>query len=318
MTIRYTCTGCESVLKIKDDKAGTKGRCPKCKMEFVVPQLASGEESPPVSDAADQPDESVDMPIDLTPEMADSSDFDPADVLGISATPARAFGFGSTPAGGDRKPSVAELMRDFEATKKKDRKEKSAPEISRPVASAAASAMSSADQTAGSAASALSRAYQQKRESASAPTVRPQDVKAAEQKALMIGFIKTRALPGIIAVALLGYGYIWWMNYEAYTGLPLVDVTGAVTKGGQPAAGVSLTFIPTIKDSQEDKRTMASGTTDKDGKFVLQYVAGHEGAPVGEYDIQVFGADGNPANLVGGESHVTVREDGANDFKFEL
>ena len=37
MTIRYTCTGCESVLKIKDEKAGSKGKCPKCKLEFLVP-----------------------------------------------------------------------------------------------------------------------------------------------------------------------------------------------------------------------------------------------------------------------------------------
>jgi len=37
MTIRYKCIGCESVLKIKDEKAGGKGKCPKCKLEFVVP-----------------------------------------------------------------------------------------------------------------------------------------------------------------------------------------------------------------------------------------------------------------------------------------
>ncbi len=43
MTIRFTCTGCGSVLKIKDEKAGTEGHCPKCKAAFRVPEL----ETPP-------------------------------------------------------------------------------------------------------------------------------------------------------------------------------------------------------------------------------------------------------------------------------
>ena len=38
MTIRYKCPECESVLKIKDDLAGTDGKCPKCKAKFVVPE----------------------------------------------------------------------------------------------------------------------------------------------------------------------------------------------------------------------------------------------------------------------------------------
>ncbi|MBS0206556.1 MAG: hypothetical protein JSS49_27010 [Planctomycetes bacterium] len=37
MTIRFTCAGCGSLLKIKDDLAGTDAKCPKCKTEFVVP-----------------------------------------------------------------------------------------------------------------------------------------------------------------------------------------------------------------------------------------------------------------------------------------
>jgi len=39
MTIRYTCVKCGSVLKIKDDRAGKDGHCPKCKASFVVPSL---------------------------------------------------------------------------------------------------------------------------------------------------------------------------------------------------------------------------------------------------------------------------------------
>lgn len=38
MTIRFTCDNCGSVLKIKDELAGTAGKCPKCKTRFTVPQ----------------------------------------------------------------------------------------------------------------------------------------------------------------------------------------------------------------------------------------------------------------------------------------
>ncbi len=41
MTIRFTCAECASVLKIKDELAGTSGRCPKCKTKFVVPATDS-------------------------------------------------------------------------------------------------------------------------------------------------------------------------------------------------------------------------------------------------------------------------------------
>ena len=38
MTIRYTCQSCDSTLNIKDEKAGQKGKCPKCGESFTVPQ----------------------------------------------------------------------------------------------------------------------------------------------------------------------------------------------------------------------------------------------------------------------------------------
>ncbi|MDB5389355.1 MAG: hypothetical protein JWM11_5001, partial [Planctomycetaceae bacterium] len=53
MTIRFKCVECNSVMKIKDEKAGTTGHCPKCKKEFVVPQPEHDEpeHEEPVSDA---------------------------------------------------------------------------------------------------------------------------------------------------------------------------------------------------------------------------------------------------------------------------
>ena len=45
MSIRVVCGKCASVLKIKEELAGTKGKCPKCKTPFLVPQVGESDES---------------------------------------------------------------------------------------------------------------------------------------------------------------------------------------------------------------------------------------------------------------------------------
>ncbi|MCA9048635.1 MAG: hypothetical protein KDA89_07890, partial [Planctomycetaceae bacterium] len=47
MVIRYTCEKCSAVLKINDDLAGSKGKCPKCKTTFVIPAPETDEDSDP-------------------------------------------------------------------------------------------------------------------------------------------------------------------------------------------------------------------------------------------------------------------------------
>lgn len=57
MTIRFTCDQCGSVLKIKDELAGTDGKCPKCKKRFVVPEVGADEtaKSPAKASEDDSP-----------------------------------------------------------------------------------------------------------------------------------------------------------------------------------------------------------------------------------------------------------------------
>ena len=84
MTIRFSCKKCESVLKIRDEMAGTKAKCPKCKRPFVVP-AAPTKDAPP--EQQQEPEESledlVDMPLELTPPVQFDTDsgLDPLDVL---------------------------------------------------------------------------------------------------------------------------------------------------------------------------------------------------------------------------------------------
>ncbi len=319
MTIRYTCRECASVLKIKDEKAGTNGKCPKCKTEFVVPTPASeddieveAEGTVDASSAAPPIDDDLDMPIELTPEVADDPDFDPLDVLSAPA-PARPAPAAtrSTSFGTDKKPSVAELMRDFEAGKKKDRKTESTPDAVRPQMTA------SPEQTAGSAANALSKAYQQKRESANAPKVSAKDVQAAEQRALLMEFVKKKAGPAIAAIAVVFYGYYWYMFSESYKGLPLYPVTGRVISQTEPVEGLRVQFRP-LAASIEDTRTSAEGTTAKDGSFRLVYEIPYDGAPEGKYEVVIFGSSGSPLALSEGTPMLSVSASGKNEFDINL
>lgn len=307
MTIRYTCTGCESVLKIKDEKAGTNGKCPKCKLDFVVP---SPEFDDAGADRESSPVDLVDMPIELTPDVPESEEFDPLAVLGgppgKSSKPAAAGS--ARPIMGDRKPSVAELMKDFEGSKK-NRREDSAPEVPRPTASSAA-------ETSGSAANALTRAYQQKRDSASAPSISAKDAKAAEQRILLMDFIKKTAIPGILIVSVLLYGYYRWNTKVDYAGPPLYQVTGQILKGGSPAAGYHLRFEP-ISAGIDDPRQLAVADCDAEGKFRVMYLLTNYGAPAGEYRIGIQDAAFQPVEQTEALT-LTVKTEGKNELKINL
>lgn len=316
MTIRYTCTGCESVLKIKDEKAGTKGKCPKCKLEFLVPNPDEADEEADAASVAlqeSEPEESVDMPIELTPDVPESDDFDPMAVLGApSPSTGRNSSFNDPGRGGsgDRKASVADMMKEFESAKKKD-KSRSGTETSRPAVASLAS------ETTGTAADALSRAYQQKRESASTATKSIKDVKAAEERALLMDFIKSRLAPALLVISLSLYGYYWWMTREVYTGPPLFAVTGQVLKSGAAASGVRIVFEP-IFAAPDDPRSSAMASSDAEGKFILMYTPAHAGAPAGEYKVLLTNENGIPVSPAAGPLTLTVEVEKPNEFKIDL
>ena len=326
MTIRFTCPECQSTLKIRDEKAGSDAKCPKCKRPFVVPQPdeQDGIEIEDASDSSTQTTPSsaappvdfpVDMPIELTPEVSSQTPFDPADFL--TSTPAAAR---NTPAAthaqassaSARKPSVAELMKDFENTKKsKDRdKGRKSADAPRPTASAA--------ETTGSAADALARAYQQKRDGASAPPpITKEDARAQEQRTATIAFLKTKLIPGLAALFVLGYAWSWYMNREIYEGPPLFEVSGTVLQDGKPLANATVDFAPANPTPSSDVLS-ATAITDDQGRFRLKAFDSQYGAPAGEYTVGITNSSGVPVNLPEGLIHQTVSADTPNDFSLSF
>ena len=202
-------------------------------------------------------------------------------------------------------------MKDFDAAKK-GREKRATSETVRTSAVAA-----SALETAGTAADALSRAYQQKRDSASAPSKSAKDVKAQQERALLTEFITRRALPGLLVVGVLVYGYFSWMNDEPWTGPELFEVTGQVSTAGTPAVGIQVFFEP-ISSGPEDNRSAVWATTDPGGNFRLMYDASHFGCPAGGYNIGFAGVTGKPLNRADGALTLTVKANETNDFKITL
>ncbi len=98
---------------------------------------------------------------------------------------------------------------------------------------------------------------------------------------------------------------------------PLGNVSGKVTMDGEPLAGVIINFKP------EDGR-MATGTTDKDGRYTLEYVYGAEGTKVGKSTVMFewpLGKGGKPIpkRYTGLDSELKVEvADGRNEFNFDL
>jgi hypothetical protein len=64
------------------------------------------------------------------------------------------------------------------------------------------------------------------------------------------------------------------------TGPAIYPVTGVVLRDGSPLADVSVEFVP-------DKGRPSAATTDKDGKFVLEYLEGSRGALKGNHKVRV-------------------------------
>lgn len=418
MTIKYTCSTCQVVMKIKDEKAGTDAKCPKCKTAFVVPSpdepddlelelelesdddddespaaakskpeqksvdadderprpkvnrlpkvrlpepdpddddsdeatdsdddlLALPPEKPRMSDD-DRPrprtsplpkvrlpepepeaaavksatdsadDDDIDEPIELTPStMRDDDDFDPMDVLSAKAKPTPRNP-SSKKDSGDRKASVADMMRDFSAPAA--REPGPAADVARPY-------VSSPQQTSGTAADALARAYQAKRDNAANP--KPKKKEANLERELMIGWLKKMA-PGLVVVLALAYGLYSWMMSATYTGPPLAQVTGIVTRSEKPAAGFRVCLVPIIseqettvsgRDNEGPGKSTATGYTDEEGRFTMMYTAEIPGAALGRHNVNVYDVSGVPVAIPDDFLEFTVDGDKKNELSIRL
>lgn len=336
MTIRVRCDGCSAVMKVKDELAGAKGKCPKCKTPFVIPaaddtapeaaatkKTSGGKDSTSKKSVSDtsakaqaEPLEApIDLPLELTPPVPvmDTEDFDPMAALASGSStsiPAMAAIAPSEPV---NKPSVADLMKEHSEKKgrRSRRQEKTKPskatDLAQPVV------------TSGSAADALNRKYDQKRDDAgdNEQLMTREERRQAEQKEAMIDFAK-KGIPAIAAVLLLSWGLIMYMFSASLP--PLGYASGTVTRDGSPMAGVQVVFAPKAKSGEApaENATVSQGFTDASGNYTLMYSVDNEGVLPGNHEITIMSSLGMTFTLPTELQFQTVEvgENHTFDFNF--
>ena len=313
MTIRYTCQDCASVLKIRDELAGTRAKCPKCKTRFQIPPKRSSSKRKsrlPPEESFNNLEDLVDMPLEVTPaaHQSSSGEFDPMSVLFAPSSDSGDSSRPAVPVDDADKPSIAELMKEHEAKKKKksDRRSKKNRKGSVEEAAAAVNAF-----TSGSAADALARTYDSKRESASEPQPMTREEKrAAEYRAVARAFaIKAGVGLGVFAIIAF-FGFKWYFS----AALPdLADVSGVVQLKGAPLAGVEVQFMRVRgpDDGKVENATTSTASTAKDGSYVMMYDHEHEGVLPGTHKIRIVNAYGRTFHLPSqyDETKVVLDED---------
>ena len=292
MPIRYQCDVCGSTLNIKDELAGSAGKCPKCKTAFVVPEPATaGSEENGASEtlpAAAATDATMSNPsaggsrskkatigkTKAKAKRAADDDFDPMAVLmgdgPSSPTERGGRPSSSPPLSDDEIPSDLaldlELGDDDEPDKPIARKAKKRKRVqfdsdddfdahSSHSASVTATAMLSGGASAG-AKDLLTRTMEESRARASRiEAEKPRNTGPGLRDYLNEFGPKAGAYAAGFFVLIFGLYYI--MDKMTGGGMPLPDlasVYGTVTLDGQPLEGATIYFTPVQKDEAIDKQ----------------------------------------------------------------
>ncbi|MCA9028340.1 MAG: hypothetical protein KDA86_24220 [Planctomycetaceae bacterium] len=314
MTIRYKCDSCSSKLNIKDELAGTQGKCPKCKTPFVVPQPSTedpkteAETSPKLAAPAtpapstSKPKQQISAKEKLTARSkskppADDEDFDPVAFL-MEDEPGPRTRRPPPPLSDDELPMDLELELDDDEPRPKKRSRRridldSDAELELGSAAASAGAMlGGGGSSANAAKDLLTRTVEESR--ARAGRIDDDDPKEPSVVWLLAIEFAKRGLPplvGIVVVAWFMGSYL--MNYMSGKEYPTLGrVTGVVTLNGQPLAGAQVTFQPVeIEHSINESRTIrarsSTAYTNVEGYYDIKYDEDMRGAVVGEHLIQI-------------------------------
>ena len=352
MTIRFTCAGCGSLLKIKDELAGTDGKCPKCKTEFVVPDPESDDEdedaaellvapgkpaSPPAKPAAmpaERPSigaavESASKPVTkpatkIAPKQdkgAAGDDFDPTDFLMSDDNSPHP----SAPVFED----VSDLDPPRPAAAESRQKR---PGTNAPVPGGGATAESDSGRNAGFSASAhakemMIRAMDESR--AHASEMPRQSERAGFDFAGFFHEFGVKIGGGLVFGSLLTYGLYMMFDGMMSTKLTLPKfgyVEGTVKLDGNPLPGATVYFAPldaTIPGGRKERARTSYGITNDKGHYRMIYINQTQGVAAGKCRVwlDLVGPKGQvvPADFSEGTMQVReVKPGSQQSFDFDM
>ncbi len=289
MTIRYQCVECDASMKIKDEKAGTRAHCPKCKVEFVVP-AAGGDEPTEVASPAPQPK--------VAKTEAEIEDELQAILMGDGpakgATSRRKAIDSDTYLTGDTDDAPTKT-----GFSDSDTGFSSPTEPATPAPRARTTAEISASLMKNSAEPTMKKTGKPFGEG-SGDKVSAQAKAAAEAR---VYYAKQLGI-GSLVVVVVCYGM-----YSMMSGMmggtkhpPLARVSGTVTLDGKPLPGATVLFQPIIQTPGASTRVAGSAAvTDKNGHFDLQYLEGIYGAALGKHSIQIRATNEAGVEMVPGK-----------------
>ncbi|MEZ5941242.1 MAG: hypothetical protein R3C18_07615 [Planctomycetaceae bacterium] len=281
MTIRYECEGCGAVLKIKDELAGTDGKCPKCKAEFIIPEPEG---------APEPPQEKQSAPSGKKPAPAKSGgkkgapqeddDFDVAAFLMEGDGPKPSPGIPAAPAQESQPRSGPKPITPPGAR------------VTVPPPASASAAASAAMGASANARDLLTKTAEESRTRAS--SMPEEDARPKIDYSMALAQLRqyTPHIAGGFVVSLL---LIFLSSYMFGNRIPLpelADVSGNVTLNGKPKAGLKVTLAPVESEGEATNGKKISlrsavAVTDEDGFYRVQYMPGVRGAPLGKVKVTI-------------------------------
>lgn len=284
MTIRYKCPECGATLKIKDDLAGTDGKCPQCKTAFQVPNPVPLDSDTAIPALAH--DSNAEIPTadagNATPQPDSEDDIFGKDFFSLQAPSTRPKytlpAFDDDHVIPDEEPPTA--SRETGTT---DRSGETGTRR-KPGRSAPGPG---ADNAADIAGSLLAKTGKKNRPEDAAPA--PEDDGGYDYSEVK-WLLKARVAPIVggttVAVYLL-YSLMMSVMSSGAELPPLGQVRGTVLLDGQPVpAGCQVQFIP-VESTGQASGSLSVGVIGEKGEYEAQYSAEVKGAVVGQHQVRV-------------------------------
>jgi hypothetical protein len=284
MTIRYKCEECGAALNIKDELAGTKGNCPRCQVEFIVPAPEGGlveQKAAGASAPAERPPRRPGEPLtedDIGSFLAGGAD-EPRTDRHLSVDD-------DTDHDLDEEPSVKRGSSRLDEADEDDGEE---DQVESPRKKKNRRAPKSAPAKGDSAESALIAKNLMARGEKAPPrdekkggrpfggseSAREEEGEKFSVKEIVKYFVSLGWPFFVGIVAFFGLCFsIYWFLTPGPNLPPLARVSGTVMLDGAPLAKAKVMFLPILESTATAKLTTATASfafTDDKGKFDLQY-----------------------------------------------
>lgn len=253
--IKYKCDECGSSLSIKDELAGTAGKCPKCNTKFRVPEPTGGSAEP-----SSEKKKKKSKPVEKEPteeEMIFGEDF-----------------FKSDDAPRRPQPVAPVFEEEKEAKPKKPKKPFGA-------------AKPTGDNSANIAGDLLAKMGKKNRPS---DFVEEEEGEGGYDLSAINYLIIWRVLPVVIGLGVLIPLFYWFFSGILVGGVeipPLAEISGMVTVDGEPAANAELRFVPFQDEDHPTSRGLSRAVTGADGSYKPFYKRDIPGVVLGKHNVRV-------------------------------